>query len=260
VNEKKRAFTLIELLIVVAIIAILAAIAVPNFLEAQVRSKVSKAQADMRSLATAVEAYAVDRSSYPAALACFWGSNQEDSNGVGLGESRNINTNLHNLSEPGRARGTFATIKGLGALTTPTAYITSYPSDPFATTKGLIFGYCNMGDRAWILWSYGPDCDECSWSSAHPDCDADQIGTGMISGKVIQSVSGQTEQLGFSYPGTWGAASSPTGGGQSTWVAPWNTVFSPTFPTATTTLLTAGYTYDTTNGSKSRGDIWRVKQ
>ncbi len=60
-----RAFTLIELLIVVAIIAILAAIAVPNFLEAQTRSKVSRAQADMRSFATALEAYALDNNVYP---------------------------------------------------------------------------------------------------------------------------------------------------------------------------------------------------
>jgi prepilin-type N-terminal cleavage/methylation domain-containing protein len=59
------AFTLIELLIVVAIIAILAAIAVPNFLEAQTRSKVSRVQADFRTLATAIESYFVDKNSYP---------------------------------------------------------------------------------------------------------------------------------------------------------------------------------------------------
>lgn len=62
---KKHGFTLIELLIVVAIIAILAAIAVPNFLEAQIRSKVSRCHADMRSLATAMEAYYTDANHYP---------------------------------------------------------------------------------------------------------------------------------------------------------------------------------------------------
>lgn len=61
----RRAFTLIELLVVVAVIAILAAIAVPNFLEAQTRAKVSRAYADMRSVATGLEAYAVDNNSYP---------------------------------------------------------------------------------------------------------------------------------------------------------------------------------------------------
>ncbi|HUT24072.1 MAG TPA: hypothetical protein VM492_07010, partial [Sumerlaeia bacterium] len=49
----------------VAIIAILAAIAVPNFLEAQVRSKISRIKADMRSLATAIESYRVDNNAYP---------------------------------------------------------------------------------------------------------------------------------------------------------------------------------------------------
>lgn len=61
----RKGFTLIELLIVVAIIAILAAIAVPNFLEAQVRSKVSRQVSNMRTVATAMEAYIMDQNSYP---------------------------------------------------------------------------------------------------------------------------------------------------------------------------------------------------
>ncbi|HUT24096.1 MAG TPA: BlaI/MecI/CopY family transcriptional regulator [Sumerlaeia bacterium] len=64
----KSAFTLIELLIVVAIIAILAAIAVPNFLEAQIRARVSRVTADIRTLATALEAYCVDHNDYPPVL------------------------------------------------------------------------------------------------------------------------------------------------------------------------------------------------
>ncbi len=64
-QSKHRAFTLIELLIVVAIIAILAAIAVPNFLEAQTRAKVVRAQSDMRSVIVGLESYFVDVNRYP---------------------------------------------------------------------------------------------------------------------------------------------------------------------------------------------------
>lgn len=64
-RKRRDAFTLIELLIVIGIIAILALIAVPNFLEAQVRAKVARSVADMRSIATALEAYCVDYQSYP---------------------------------------------------------------------------------------------------------------------------------------------------------------------------------------------------
>ena len=61
----RRAFTLIELLIVVAIIAILAAIALPNFLEAQTRAKVARVHADLRTIIGAIEAYRVDHNRYP---------------------------------------------------------------------------------------------------------------------------------------------------------------------------------------------------
>lgn len=60
----QKAFTLIELLIVVAIIGILAAIAVPNFLNAQIRAKVARVRADVRSLSTALEMYRLDNNSY----------------------------------------------------------------------------------------------------------------------------------------------------------------------------------------------------
>ena len=64
--RKKEGFTLIELLIVVAIIGILAGIAIPNFLGARTKAKVSRAFADMRTIGNAIEAYAVDEGVYPS--------------------------------------------------------------------------------------------------------------------------------------------------------------------------------------------------
>jgi len=97
---KDRGFTLIELLIVVGIIAILSAIAVPNLLEAQTRSKVSRAKAELKTLAGALEAYHVDNRQYPP-----W---------IVHGESLN------------------PTSRRLFPLSTPVAFITSVPfKDPF---------------------------------------------------------------------------------------------------------------------------------
>jgi prepilin-type N-terminal cleavage/methylation domain-containing protein len=93
----KRAFTLIELLITVAIISILAALALPNFLEFQTRAKVARAKADMRTLATGIEAYNVDNDSYIVALQTGY--------------------------DPLSLR--------LIPLTTPIAYLTTVPPDPF---------------------------------------------------------------------------------------------------------------------------------
>lgn len=62
--KKLRAFTLIELLIVVAIIGILAAIAVPNFLNAQLRAKIAGTQSDLRIMVDAMLQYHLDNGSY----------------------------------------------------------------------------------------------------------------------------------------------------------------------------------------------------
>jgi type II secretion system protein G len=146
--ETRRSFTLIELLIVVAIIAILAAIAVPNFLEAQVRAKVSRAKSELRSLTTALEAYRVDNTNYPLSA-------------------------LH---------GGPWLLPRLIPLTTPVAYVTTIPIDPFwvkFTHPGSIldkdtydyFDYASSGDGAhtwtwtlygkpWRLACAGPDLNQ----------------------------------------------------------------------------------------------------
>ena len=144
-------FTLIELLIVVAIIAILAAIAVPNFLEAQTRSKISRARADMRTAATAIEAYFTDHNKYPMFNA--------------LGGGQRNRGFIHDLVE----------------LSTPVAYIASVelvdpfnkgqdtPRPNYPDSKYYSFWYANTnGHRAemrlpplsyplWHVFSYGPD-------------------------------------------------------------------------------------------------------
>lgn len=146
------AFTLIELLIVVAIIGILAAIAVPNFLNAQIRAKLARCTSDMKALKSATQMYEMD-------------------NGSAFG---------HQGANP---------MSELAVLTTPIAYMGSMPVDPFRGEKSKYgdlstnYDYAAFGPeggpldrsnyggrkvRSWYYHSLGPDLDEDLWGGSGP--------------------------------------------------------------------------------------------
>ncbi len=126
---KKAGFTLIELLIVIAIILILISIALPNFLEAQMRAKVVRESSDMRSLATAIESLRTERN---ALLVDFW---DDDNTTITQARFRGSSQypspafsaccRWHRGDFRGGTTGLFT------PLTTPVRYMTSVPPDPF---------------------------------------------------------------------------------------------------------------------------------
>jgi len=63
-RKKNKGFTLIELMIVVAIIAILAAIAIPQYRKFQLRAKTSEAKANLDAIRTCEEAWAAEHDQY----------------------------------------------------------------------------------------------------------------------------------------------------------------------------------------------------
>lgn len=221
----KKGFTLIELLIVVAIIAILAAIAVPNFLEAQIRSKVSRARSDMRSLATGIESYYVDNNQYPASAKTGGSSlTWKPAQPAGVGPyNQYVQGAQAFTSDVWSFSAQQATVSGgaakMASMTTPISYITSYFVDPFKDTRSATFYYYN-DTNGWILWSCGPDADEATRSNLGLVAASNAVET------VYQSAIAQPSNTLIAGQGNTNRA----------------------------------FTYDPTNGTVSPGDVWRVKQ
>src|ERR1700733_8350568 len=78
----ERGFTLIELMIVVAIIAILAGILIPNFVNARSQAQTAACESNLRAIATALELYYADNQVYPVASAASVQPSLLTANGV----------------------------------------------------------------------------------------------------------------------------------------------------------------------------------
>ena len=92
-KNNEKGFTLIELMIVIAIIGILAAIAIPQFSAYRKRSFNSAAQSDVRNAGTAQEAYFVDNETYCTTTATLTGPT------YGLYLSNNVNLRIRAASD-----------------------------------------------------------------------------------------------------------------------------------------------------------------
>jgi type IV pilus assembly protein PilA len=102
-RDGERGFTLIELMIVVSIIAILAGILIPNFVNARAQAMTAACESNLRSIATAAELYYADQQIYPSS---------------------------------GDVSAALFTANG-------TAYLNNVPSDPAATTAGAPYTFTN---------------------------------------------------------------------------------------------------------------------
>lgn len=170
ITRRFGAFTLIELLIVVAIIAILAAIAVPNFLEAQTRAKISRVRADHRTIDTGLQTYFLDNNQYP------WNNIQGWALTLGV-TGTNMKPTLERLTTPVAylAGGSSFTdpFKGKQQINGPQLGQYNPISSPPTGDATRMYRYIARGQRDTMIWDQGGNQDQKAVFFALESCGTD---------------------------------------------------------------------------------------
>lgn len=150
--KKGKGFTLIELMVVIAIILILALIAIPAYRNMQNRAKAGRVNSDFRNLAVAIEAFYVDWGVYPCAGGTAdWDILKAEIEGA-AGAVTNVSGKTTLTGEPG-----------------PVKYMENVPEkDPWDHDYGY---YLLNDDAVWVLVSDGADDDgtinDPAWDTDH---------------------------------------------------------------------------------------------
>lgn len=144
-KKTPKASRLLGWMIIIAILMIIAAFVIPDFMEPVHRPKTANVRTDLRSISTALEAYYVDDNRYPLSFSDI---------------SRNLFARF-GADSPMSSQPTFGLLSsGYANLTSPVPFMDRVPYDPFAPARLRHAPFCYYTDPAgkgWILWSAGPD-------------------------------------------------------------------------------------------------------
>jgi type II secretion system protein G len=149
---KRRGFTLIELMVVIAIIIILAAIAIPNYLKMTERAKRSRLQSDFATLATCLETFKTDWGKYPNnntfeavnTAATNVHGELSGTDGAAAKAVLNIWSKTNAVGETNPAAGACIEYIKAGTLTSMV--------NPFSTTAGDEIKYGSKDGMNWTLY------------------------------------------------------------------------------------------------------------
>ncbi len=149
--KRLNGFTLVELVVTIAILGILVAIALPNYFHPHGRARAARAESEIRSLKNSLESFFIDNNQY---MPMNRDQTLMDTQYSGLDKS---DPSAPTIDLAYLAIGDVKTGRRL-CLTTPVSYISSIPFDPFnGDGSESSYGYGSDGVSYFIITSWGPD-------------------------------------------------------------------------------------------------------